>query len=72
MIGLIILWLWIGGILLWPEIIEFVTQKMLPWIRRELSSALADELGEFFNWLDDSVVAIRRTAKQLWKAFDYY
>lgn len=70
MIGTIILL--IGGALLvefWPQIVDFFSSKIIPWVRNHVSDKYADVIGRIVSFADGKIVLIRRTLKEAWQKF---
>jgi hypothetical protein len=53
----------------WPQIVDFFSTKLIPWVRDRISNNLADWIANFIIFADGKIVLVRRAVKQLWAAF---
>ncbi|HEY6183225.1 MAG TPA: hypothetical protein VIW67_13330 [Terriglobales bacterium] len=57
----------ISALIAWPWILNFLSTKLIPWLRESVSETIADLLADVLIFADKGIVLVRRTAKQLWK-----
>lgn len=55
---------------LWPWIVEFMTQDIIPWIRSEISEETASTLVDLMAWIDKSVSPARNQIRKMIECFN--
>ena len=53
----------------WPEIVDFFSTRLIPWVRTRISNSLADLIADFIVFADQVIVPVRRLVKKLWATF---
>ena len=53
----------------WAEIVDLFSQKIIPWVRNNISPEIADAVADIISFADGKVVSLRATLKNSWKRF---
>src|SRR6266404_5368949 len=56
----------------WPWIVDLFSIRIIPWVRDQISPALADAIADFLAFADKGVVTLRREIKTTWKTFQQH